>query len=176
MFERFTKRVKELLEAAGKEAQKFGNNRIEPEHILLAMIMEGKGIGVAILNHMGVDLNKLKFDIERNMKIGIPVHIGELPLSPESKRVLEKAIAEAQFHGHAYIGTEHILLGILSSEETVPSKILRSRGITLGNSRQLINDFIGTQGQGWNNYPKPQAAPARHRRPSLRLSILMERT
>ena len=160
MFERFTKRVKELLEAAGKEAQKFGNNRIEPEHILLAMIMEGKGIGVAILNHMGVDLNKLKFDIERNMKIGIPVHIGELPLSPESKRVLEKAIAEAQFHGHAYIGTEHILLGILSSEETVPSKILRSRGITLGNSRQLINDFIGTQSQGWNNYSKPQAAPA----------------
>ncbi|HNS31726.1 MAG TPA: ATP-dependent Clp protease ATP-binding subunit [bacterium] len=155
MFERFTKRVKELLDFARKEAVKFGNNKIEPEHILLAMIEEGKGMGIAMLHHMGVDLTKLKYDVERNMKIGIPMQVGDLPLSAESKKVLELAVKEAQFHGHNYIGTEHILLGLISAENCLPSKMLRSRGINLSNSRQLINEFMGTQAQNWPGYSKP---------------------
>jgi len=169
MFERFTQRVKELLDFARKEAVKFGHNKIEPEHILLAMIDEGKGVGIAILHHMGVDFHKLKQEIERNMKIGVPIHVGDLPLSAESKKVLELAVKEAQFHGHNYIGTEHLLLGLLSAEETLPSKILRSRGITLKNSRQLIDDFISSQGQNWPSYGKtpPQNKYQKNKPPAL---------
>ncbi len=160
MFERFTKRVRDLLEGAKRQAIKFGNNRVEPEHILLAMIEEGKGMGIAMLQHMGVDFYKLKRDIEKNMKIGVPIHGGDLPLSTESKQVLELAIEEAHSYAHDYIGTEHILLGLLAAENCLPSKLMRARGITLNNARQLIETFIGKQAQNWPVYNKPSVASA----------------
>jgi ATP-dependent Clp protease ATP-binding subunit ClpA len=75
-----------------KRRLKYGHNRIEPEHILLAMLEDNQGIGVSILHHIGIDFTKLKQQIERNMKIGVPVYGGEIPLSPQSKRVLELAV------------------------------------------------------------------------------------
>jgi len=109
MFERFTERVKALLDFARKEAVKYGHNRIEPEHIFLAMLADTQGIGAAMLHHLGVDLQKIKHEVERNMKMGVPVYVGDLPLSTQSKRVLELSVKEAQFYMSNYIGTEHIL-------------------------------------------------------------------
>ncbi len=142
MFERFTERLKVLLDFARKEAIKFGHNRIEPEHILLAMIEDAQGIGFTILHQMGIEFNKMKHEIESSMKIGVPVYVGELPLSIQSKKVLELAIKEAQFYTHSYVGTEHVLLGIIAAEDTIPSKILRNNGITLKNAREVFEDFI----------------------------------
>jgi ATP-dependent Clp protease ATP-binding subunit ClpC len=161
MFERFTKRLKELLTLARKEALKFGNNKIDPEHILLAMLVEGKGKGVAILTHLGVNVRTLKYDLEKNMKLGFPVNIGDIPLSSKSQQILKLAVKEAQLHGHAYIGTEHILLAIISQEETLPSKILKAMGITHSNAKQLLDDLIQTQQpQKWQNYNKPIITPS----------------
>ncbi len=154
MFERFTERVKALLDLARKEAIKFGHNRIEPEHILLAMIEDAQGVGVAILHHMGIEFQKMKHEIERNMKIGVPVYVGELPLSAQSKRVLELAVKEAQFYTHNYVGTEHILLGIIAAEDTLPSRILRNNGVTLKNARETFEEIILDTGQKWTGYNK----------------------
>ncbi|MCX8082417.1 MAG: ATP-dependent Clp protease ATP-binding subunit [bacterium] len=158
MFERFTERVKVLLDSARKEALKYGHNRIEPEHIFLAMLEDNQGVGVSILHQMGIDFQKLKQEIERNMKIGIPVYVGEIPLSPQSKKVLEMAVKEAQFYMHTYVGTEHILLGIIGTEETIPSKILRAYGITLKNAREIFEEVILDAGQKWQGYGKTSAA------------------
>ncbi|HOL22574.1 MAG TPA: Clp protease N-terminal domain-containing protein, partial [bacterium] len=154
MFERFTERVKVLLDSARKEALKYGHNRIEPEHIFLAMLEDNQGVGVSILHHMGIDFPKLKQEIERNMRVGIPVYVGEIPLSPQSKKVLELAVKEAQFYMHTYVGTEHILLGIIGTEESIPSRILRAYGITLKNAREVFEDVILDAGQKWQGYSK----------------------
>ncbi|MCM8830526.1 MAG: ATP-dependent Clp protease ATP-binding subunit, partial [Candidatus Omnitrophica bacterium] len=155
MFERFTERVKVLLDSARKEALKYGHNRIEPEHIFLAMLEDTQALGVSILHHMGIDFSKLKQEIERNMKVGIPVYVGEIPLSPQSKKVLELAVKEAQFYMHTYVGTEHILLGIIGTEESIPSKVLRAYGITLKNIREVFEDVIlDNTEQKWQGYSK----------------------
>jgi ATP-dependent Clp protease ATP-binding subunit ClpC len=156
MFERFTERLKVLLDFARKEAIRFGHNRIEPEHILLAMIEDAQGVGFTILHQMGIEFHKIKHEIESSMKIGVPVYVGELPLSIQSKKVLELAIKEAQFYTHSYVGTEHVLLGIIAAEETLPSKILRNNGITLKNAREVFEEFIlNNNGQKWGGYDRP---------------------
>ncbi len=155
MFERFTERLKVLLDFARKEAIRFGHNRIEPEHILLAMIEDAQGVGFTILHQMGIEFHKMKHEMESSMKIGVPVYVGELPLSIQSKKVLELAIKEAQFYTHNYVGTEHVLLGIIAAEETLPSKILRNNGITLKNAREVFEDFIlNNNGQKWGAYDR----------------------
>ncbi|MDD3726272.1 MAG: Clp protease N-terminal domain-containing protein, partial [Candidatus Ratteibacteria bacterium] len=172
MFERFTERVKALLDSARKEALKYGHNRIEPEHIFLAMLEDNQGVGVSILHHIGIDFQKLKQEIERNMKIGIPVYVGEIPLSAQSKKVLELAVKEAQFYMHSYIGTEHILLGIIGMEETLPSRILKAYGITLKNTREAFEDVILNinSGQKWTGYGK--ASPASYQSQRTRVGAL----
>jgi len=88
------------------------------------------------------------------MKIGVPVYVGELPLSAQSKRVLELAVKEAQFYTHNYVGTEHILLGIIAAEDTLPSRILRNNGVTLKNARETFEEIILDTGQKWTGYNK----------------------
>ncbi len=152
MFERFTERVKSLLDFARKEAVKYGHNRIEPEHIFLAMLSDAQGVGVAMLHHMGIEFQKIKNDVERNMKIGVPVYVGDLPLSIQSKKVLELAVKEAQFYTNNYIGTEHILLGMIAAEETLPSRILQNNGITLKNARKIFEELLADPQQKWSNF------------------------
>jgi ATP-dependent Clp protease ATP-binding subunit ClpC len=147
MFERFTERVKILLDFARKEAVKYGHNRIEPEHIFLAMLSDIQGVGVAMLHHMGIEFQKMKQEVEKNMKIGVPVYVGDLPLSTQSKKVLEIAVKEAQFYMSNYIGTEHVLLGIIAEEETLPSKILRKNGITLKIAREIFEEILNSPQQ-----------------------------
>lgn len=164
MFERFTERVKALLDAARKEALKYGHNRIEPEHILLAMLEDNQGIGASILHQIGIDFAKLKQQIERSMKIGVSVYVGEIPLSPQSKRVLELAVKEAQFYMHNYVGTEHILLGAVGAEETVPSKALKAYGVTLRNVREVFEEISLDSEQKWQGYGKAPSATSQRTR------------
>ena len=147
MFERFTKRVRVIIDLARKKALHYGNNEIEPEHILLAMIEEGQGVGISILQHLGRDINKIKNEIERYMKIGIISYTREIPLSHHSKKVLELSFREAQFLGHNYIGTEHLLLGLIAETETLPSKILTKEGISLNRVRHTVEQMLSDRGK-----------------------------
>ncbi|HOL67844.1 MAG TPA: ATP-dependent Clp protease ATP-binding subunit, partial [bacterium] len=143
MFERFTKRVKTVLDLARKEAIKAGNNKIETEHLLLGLIDEGEGMGMAILKHLGIDPESLRLEIEKSMRVGIPLMmIGEIPLSTETKKVLELAVREAQFLGHNYVGTEHLLLGLIAQEEGLAARILARQGITLQKVRQSLEALL----------------------------------
>jgi len=142
MFERFTKRVKIILDIARKEALKYGHNKVEPEHILLAMLQEGEGVGIAILNYLGVETERLKYELEKVIKRGVPFYSGELPLSTSSKRVLEYSVREAQFFGHSYIGSEHLLIGILLESESLPAQILRKFGITVDKARNILEEIL----------------------------------
>ena len=146
MFERFTKRVKTVLDLARREAVKFGYNKIEPEHLLIAMIEEGQGMGIAMLHYLGIDTQKLKYELEKMMKIGVPLYTGEIPLSDQTKRILELSVKEAQFMGHNYIGTEHLLLGLIAETETLPSKILRKAGVTLNKARDILDTLLSEPG------------------------------
>lgn len=147
MFERFTKRVRIIIDLARKKALHYGNNEIEPEHILLAMIEEGQGVGISILQHLGGDINKIKNELERYMKIGIISYTREIPLSHHSKKVLELSFREAQFLGHNYIGTEHLLLGLIAETETLPSKILTKEGISLNRVRRTVEQMLSDRGK-----------------------------
>ena len=147
MFERFTKRVRIIIDMARKKALHYGNNEIEPEHILLAMIEEGQGVGISILQHLGGDINKIKNELERYMKIGIISYTREIPLSHHSKKVLELSFREAQFLGHNYIGTEHLLLGLIAETETLPSKILIKEGISLNRVRHTVEQMLSDRGK-----------------------------
>ncbi|HOV21738.1 MAG TPA: ATP-dependent Clp protease ATP-binding subunit [bacterium] len=174
MFERFTRRVRTIIDLARKKAVNYGNNEIEPEHIFLAMIEEGQGVGISILHHFGVDLNKVKNEIERYMKIGIVSYVRELPLSQQSKKVLELSFREAQFLGHNYIGTEHLLLGLVADTETIPSKILRRDGISLDRLRRTFEQMLTDGGQlaaensfGENRYRQQYSTGRKSKTPAL---------
>ncbi|MCM8819043.1 MAG: ATP-dependent Clp protease ATP-binding subunit [Candidatus Omnitrophica bacterium] len=153
MFERFTKRVKTILEIARREAIKYGHNKVEPEHILLAMIEEGGGVGVAILHYLGVELEKLKHEIEKVMKIGVSFYRGDIPLSNSSKRILEYSIKEAQYLGHAYIGSEHLLIGILIESTSLPAQILNKYGVTAERARNILEEIQKDLEPGVTPYP-----------------------
>ncbi|MCM8768221.1 MAG: ATP-dependent Clp protease ATP-binding subunit [Candidatus Omnitrophica bacterium] len=143
MFERFTKRVKTVLDLARKEAIKSGHNRIETEHLLLGLIDEGEGMGVAILRHLGMDPESLRLEIEKSMRVGVPLMMmGEIPLSSDTKKVLELAVKEAQYLGHTYVGTEHLLIGLAAQEEGLAARILTRHGLTVEKMRQSLENLL----------------------------------
>ncbi|HDN97624.1 MAG TPA: ATP-dependent Clp protease ATP-binding subunit [bacterium] len=157
MFERFTKRVKLILDIARREAIKFGHNKIETEHLLLAIIEEGQGMAVAMLHYMGVDPEKIKLEIEKSIRMGIPlIMAGDIPLSQSSKRVLEYAVKEAQLFGHNYIGSEHLLLGLILEEEGLASRILAKMGITLEKARRSVEELLSESTK--KTWSKPSTA------------------
>lgn len=153
MFERFTKRVKVILDLARKLAIRYGHSKVEPEHVLLAMIEEGSGVGMAILHYLGVDPETLKYEIEKSMKVGVPLFRGELPLSPSSKRILEYSVREAQYLGHSYIGSEHLLLGILLEEDSIACKVLKRFGVTIEKARSILDEITRDSEYGITSYP-----------------------
>ena len=152
MFERFTKRVKLILDLARKEAIKYGHNKIGTEHILLGIVEEGQGMGIAVLHYLGVDAGTLKLEIEKSMRIGIPLlTIGEIPLSANAKRSLELSVKEAQYLGHAYIGSEHLLLGLVAEDDSLAARVLAKFGITLHKIRRSIDDLLAeTEPKSWH--------------------------
>ncbi len=153
MFERFTKRVKVILEIARKEAIRYGHNKVEPEHILLAMVEEGQGVGVAILHYLGIEIERLKYEIEKSMKIGVPLYTrGDMPLSNSSKRVLEYSVREAQYLGHSYVGSEHLLLGMLLESDSIPAHILRKFGVNIDKARSVLDELLRDVEPGTTSY------------------------
>jgi ATP-dependent Clp protease ATP-binding subunit ClpC len=147
MFEKFTERGRKIIIYAREEAEKRQNDYLGTEHLLLALLREEDSLPVAILKKMGLSIEDLYMEIERNLPSGTNIlTFGDIPFTPRAKKVLELAVEEARLLGHNYIGSEHLLLGLIREEEGIAGKILRAFGANLLGGRQLtINLSLRTQ-------------------------------
>ena len=156
MFNRFTERARKVLVLAKEEARRFNHDYIGTEHILLGLVREGEGVACAVLQNLGVDLERLRIEIEKLVSSGsVGSVLGDIPFTPRAKKSLELAAEEARSLGHNYIGTEHILLGLLREEEGIASQVLLSTGVDLKGLRKEISVLLGggthSQPGGVNN-------------------------
>jgi ATP-dependent Clp protease ATP-binding subunit ClpC len=144
MFERFTDRARKVMALANQEAQRFNHEYIGTEHILLGLVKEGSGVGANVLKNLDVDIKKLRLEVEKLVKSGPDmVTMGKLPHTPRAKKVIEFAIEEARSLNHNYIGTEHLLLGLLRETEGVAAQVLMNLGLKLEDVRQEVLNLLG---------------------------------
>ncbi|MEN8126519.1 MAG: ATP-dependent Clp protease ATP-binding subunit [Planctomycetota bacterium] len=144
MFERFTDRARKVMALANQEAQRFNHEYIGTEHILLGLVKEGNGVGANVLRNLDVDVKKLRLEIEKLVKSGPDmVTMGKLPQTPRTKKVIEFAIEEARSLNHNYVGTEHILLGLLRETEGIAAQVLMNLGLKLEDVRQEVLNLLG---------------------------------
>jgi ATP-dependent Clp protease ATP-binding subunit ClpC len=141
-FEKFSERARRVLTSAQEEAQALNHSYIGTEHILLGLIREEEGVGARVLTNMGISLGKVRSAVEFIIGRGEKAVAGEIGLTPRAKRVIELAIDEARYLGHNYIGTEHILLGLLHEGEGVAAGVLDSFGITLEKARAEVTQIL----------------------------------
>jgi len=129
---------------ANQEAQRFNHEYIGTEHILLGLVKEGSGVGATVLKNLDVDIKKLRLEIEKLVKSGPDmVTMGKLPQTPRAKKVIEYAIEEARSLNHNYVGTEHILLGLLRESEGIAAQVLMNLGLKLEEVRQEVLNLLG---------------------------------
>src|SRR5213595_503066 len=114
MYERFTDRARKVMQLANQEAQRFNHEYIGTEHILLGLVKEGTGVAANVLKNLDIDLRKIRLEVEKIVQAGPDmVTMGKLPQTPRAKKVIEYSIEEARNLNHNYVGTEHLLLGLL---------------------------------------------------------------
>jgi len=143
MFERFTDRGRKIIILAREEAERHQNDYLGTEHLVLAILREGDGVALAVVKKMGLSPEQVRLEIERNLPSGgSTMTFGEIPFTPRVKKVIEFSIEEAKLLGHNYIGSEHLLLGLLREEEGMGGKILRSLGANLLTARQLTINLL----------------------------------
>ncbi|HMK56155.1 MAG TPA: ATP-dependent Clp protease ATP-binding subunit [Dissulfurispiraceae bacterium] len=149
MFEKFTEKGRKIIIYAKEEAEKRSNDYLGTEHLLLAILREEDGVPITILKKMGLSIEEVRYEVEKSLPVGSSLMtFGDIPFTPRAKKVLELAIEEARLLGHAYIGSEHLLLGLVREDEGIAGKILRNLGANLLGARQLtINLSIKPQFQ-----------------------------
>ncbi len=144
MFERLTVRAHKVMALANQEAQRFNHEYIGTEHILLGLLKEGSGVGPNVLKNLGVDLHKVRMEVERNVKVGPDmVTMGKLPMTRKAKRVMEFAVEETRNLNHNHVGTEHLLLGLLRESDGIAAQVLVNLGVKLDNAREEILRYLG---------------------------------
>jgi len=142
----FTDRVRKVLALAREEAIRLQHDYVGTEHILLGLIREGEGVAAAVLSNLAADLDELHRLVEENVRRGKSAsNIPELPYTSRAKKVLEYAMAEARDLNHSYVGTEHLLLGLLREEKGLAAKVLGELGITLEEARPETLKLLGTE-------------------------------
>jgi ATP-dependent Clp protease ATP-binding subunit ClpC len=130
-FDKFTERARRVLTLAQEEAQRFNHNYIGTEHLLLGLVREGDGVAAKVLANLGVELNKVRSAVEFIIGRGDRAVLGEIGLTPRAKKVIELAVDEARRLNHHYIGTEHLLLGLVREGEGIAAGVLESLGVNL---------------------------------------------
>jgi ATP-dependent Clp protease ATP-binding subunit ClpA len=149
MFERFSDRARRVVVLAQEEARMLEHNYIGTEHLLLGLIREGEGTAAKTLHALDVDLAAVRQDVETIVGRGQQPAPGHIPFTPRAKRSLELALREMVQLGHTYIGTEHLLLGLIREGSGVAAQVLRQRGVELNTVRQeVIRQLHGYQGGG----------------------------
>jgi ATP-dependent Clp protease ATP-binding subunit ClpC len=142
-FNKFTERAKKVLHLAQEEAQRFKHNYIGTEHLLLGLIREGDGVAAKVLSNLGVDLDKARSSVESILGQGNRVVIGEIGLTPRAKKVIELAVDEARRLHHHYLGTEHLLLGLVREGHGIGAGVLESLGVSLEKVRAQTLQVLG---------------------------------
>ena len=144
MYERFTDRARKVLQLANHEAQRLNHEYIGTEHILLGLVKEGSGVASNVLKNLDVDLTKIRREVEKLVNQGTDmIAMGKLPQTPRAKKAIEYAMDEARNLGHTYVGTEHLLLGLLREEEGIAAQVLMNLGLRLDSVREEILELIG---------------------------------
>ncbi len=160
MFERFTDRARRVVVMAQEEARKMNHKYIGTEHLLLGLLAEGEGIAAKSLGSLGIDLNSTRETVIQTVGVGQQAPTGHIPFTPRAKKVLELALREALQLGHNYIGTEHILLGLIREGEGVAAQVLGQADAGLQKIRQtVLSELSGSGGEGRSkSQPSPQTA------------------
>ncbi|CAN5471416.1 ATP-dependent Clp protease ATP-binding subunit [soil metagenome] len=144
MYERFTDRARKVMQLANQEAQRLNHEYIGTEHVLLGLVKEGSGVAANVLKNLDIDLRKIRLEIEKLVQSGPDmVTMGKLPQTPRAKKVLEYSMEEARNLNHNYVGTEHLLLGLLREQEGVAAQVLMNLGLKLEDVREEVLNLLG---------------------------------
>jgi ATP-dependent Clp protease ATP-binding subunit ClpC len=157
-FEKFTERARKVLTLAQEEAQRFNHNYIGTEHLLLGLVREGDGVAARVLSNMGVQLPKVRSAVEFIIGRGESVIMGEIGLTPRAKKVIELAVDEARRLNHHYIGTEHLLLGLVREGEGIAAGVLESLGVNLEKVRAQVMQVV-SQNAGYQQSKQATKTP-----------------
>ncbi|NLZ27729.1 MAG: ATP-dependent Clp protease ATP-binding subunit [Firmicutes bacterium] len=152
MFGRFTERAQQVLVLAQDEARRLNHNFIGTEHLLLGLVKEGAGIAARVLTNAGIDLNRLRQEVEKIIPKGEKSLSQSISYTPRAKRVVELSIEESQNLGHNYVGTEHLLLGLLREGEGIAAQVLANIGIDLKHARKEVIQLLGGEEGGGGGY------------------------
>src|SRR5213082_4292254 len=152
-FDKFTERARRVLTLAQEEAQRFNHNYIGTEHLLLGLVREGDGVAAKVLNNLGVELSKVRSAVEFIIGRGEKSISGEIGLTPRAKKVIELAVEEARRLNHSYIGTEHLLLGLVREGEGIAAGVLESLGVSLEKVRNQVIQVLNSSGQQYGQKP-----------------------
>lgn len=156
MSNRFTERAQRVILIAQEEAKRLNHDYVGTEHLLLGLIALGEGVAAQVMANLGVDLRRVRGEVEKIVGTGDNVMLlGEIPFTPRAKKVLELAVEEAQNMGHNYVGTEHLLLGLIREEEGVAARVLENLGVRLDVVREEVISLLGEGQQG----PAPSGPP-----------------
>ena len=146
MYERFTDRARKVMQLANQEAQRFNHEYIGTEHVLLGLVKEGSGVAANVLKNLDIDLRKIRLEVEKIVQHGPggdQVVMGRLPHTPRAKKVIEYSVEEARNLNHNYVGTEHLLLGLLREQEGVAAQVLMNLGLKLEDVREEVLNLLG---------------------------------
>src|SRR3989338_1146185 len=151
MFNRFTERARKVIILAKEEARRFNHDYIGTEHLLLGLIREGEGVAAAVLQKFGLDLETIRIEVEKLVQPGAQTQVlGDIPFTPRSKKALELSAEEARALGHNYIGTEHLLLGLVKEGEGMAYRVLLNLGLDLNKLRNEVMELLGSGIPGFN--------------------------
>jgi ATP-dependent Clp protease ATP-binding subunit ClpC len=158
MFNRFTERSRKVIILAKEEARRFNHDYIGTEHVLLGLIREGEGVAAAVLQKLGISLENIRLEVEKLVQPGPTTQIiGDIPFTPRAKKALELAAEEARALNHNYIGTEHLLLGLIREGEGIASQVLLNLGLDLNTVRNEVMELLGSALPGFNQAGGQQA-------------------
>src|SRR5437016_5093142 len=171
MYERFTDRARKVMQLANQEAQRFNHEYIGTEHILLGLVKEGSGVAANVLKNLDIDLRKIRLEVEKIVQSGPDmVTMGKLPQTPRAKKVIEYSIEEARNLNHNYVGTEHLLLGLLREQEGVAAQVLMNLGLKLEDVREEVLNLLGhnmDSGEGGGGGGERTAKQGKSKTPAL---------
>src|SRR5580692_2474751 len=175
----FTPRAQQVLALARKEADRFNHNFVGTEHLLLGLIKLGQGVAVNVLQKLGLDLETVRMEVEKQVGTGPDQKmIGNIPYTPRVKKVLALAAKEAKTLNHTYVGTEHILLGLLREGDGVAARVLKNLDVDIEQTRQEIlkeldpNFAQGEEGQAAGGAPEPAPEKAPEKKGEVKTPAL----
>jgi ATP-dependent Clp protease ATP-binding subunit ClpA len=159
MFERFTDQARRTVVLAVEECRRLGHTQINPEHLLLALLMQDDAMASRLLINFGVDVGALRRDVEHSMGLGSqpPQHTGHIPFNPQTKHVLDLALQEATKLQHRPIGTQHLLLALIRADWSAAATALHAAGVDLERTRQRI--AVLTPAGAYEQTPPPHGDP-----------------